>query len=394
MLYSDYYNENSVLFKGFIVKSFKENSNGDYEAHIELPIKEQICPYCNHKTSYIKDYRIQNIKDLSLIGRPLFIFLRKTRYYCPCCNHSFTESNPLIRRYQHFTDRFYKYIYKELRYKQSYKLVAEKLGVSLTSVIRWFDNISFSKAELPECFSIDEFRGNANNEKFQCNITDPVKHKVLDILPSRRLEELCAHFTKYPLEERLKVKLISMDMSNLFRSAAHILFPNAKIVVDKFHVIRQILWSLENVRKRIQKQFHKDRRKWFKNSKALLLKPSNKLSIEDKLVRNRMLAASYELERAYVLKERFYRLFRNKTKEEAKKYLQSWLLMAANFKIPEFKHCVTTFTRWADEITNIVKYKITNAYTEGVNNKIKVLKRISFGVRNFERFRNRILYLS
>lgn len=107
-----------------------------------------------------------------------------------------------------------------------------------------------------------------------------------------------------------------------------------------------------------------------------------------------MLAASYELERAYVLKERFCNLFRNKTKEEAKKYLQSWLLIAANFKIPEFKHCITTFTKWADEIANIIKYKITNAYTEGINNKIKVLKRISFGVRNFERFRNRILYLN
>ena len=67
--------------------------------------------------------------------------------------------------------------------------------------------------------------------------------------------------------------------------------------------------------------------------------------------------------------------------------------MAANFNIHEFKHCITTFTKWADEIANIVKYKITNAYTEGFNNKIKVLKRISFGVRNFERFRNRILYL-
>ncbi len=394
MLYSRYnYNLDNGLFKGFMVESFEEISNGNYEAHIMLPIQEQICPHCGHKTSYVKDYRIQVIREILVSDRTMFIHLRKRRYYCPYCKHSFTESNPLISRYQHFPDRFRQYIYQELRHKQSYKLISERTSISSSTIMRWFDNVSFPKAKLPKCFSIDEFRGNAGNEKFQCNVTDPVKRKVLDILPSRRLEELCRHFGQYPLKERLKVELVSMDMSGLFKSAVNILFPNAKIVVDKFHVIRQVLWSLENVRKRIQKRFYKQHRKFIKNSKKFLLKQEYKLDSEEVLIRNRILASSYELERAYVLKEEFYKLFKVKTKEEAKNQLQNWLIMAANFNIHEFKHCITTFTKWADEIANIVKYKITNAYTEGFNNKIKVLKRISFGVRNFERFRNRILYL-
>ena len=60
---------------------------------------------------------------------------------------------------------------------------------------------------------------------------------------------------------------------------------------------------------------------------------------------------------------------------------------------PEFKHCITTFTNWRTEIANIVGATISNGFIEGSNNKIKVLKRISFGVQNFERFRNRILNL-
>lgn len=106
-----------------------------------------------------------------------------------------------------------------------------------------------------------------------------------------------------------------------------------------------------------------------------------------------MLAASHELEQAHILKERFYSIFKVKTQFEAKNELQNWFFLAEEFNLPEFKHCITTFTKWSNEITRIVEHKISNGYTEGTNNKIKVIKRISFGVRNFERFRNRILYL-
>lgn len=198
---------------------------------------------------------------------------------------------------------------------------------------------------------------------------------------------------EYPYKERAEVKKIVMDLSTLFRSVAKTIFPEAKIVADKFHVIRVVTNSMENVRKRIQKEFHATKRKWFKRSRYLLLKSEYKLTDEDKIELSRMLNSSMELEKAYVLKERFYKIFRQKTRAEAKKELRDWLLLAAQLAIPEFKHCVTTFTNWRTEIANIIDESVSNGFIEGSNNKIKVLKRISYGVRNFERFRNRILYL-
>lgn len=358
-----------------------------------MPKTDHICPYYGHSTSYIKDYRIQIVKDAQILGKDVFLHIRKRRYLCKHCGHSFTEDNPLVHRYQHFTSRFYLLTYKEFREMQPFKIVSKRFGVSVTSIIRWFDKINYGIPEVPECFSIDEFKGNANNEKFQCNVTNPVKHKVLDILPSRNVESLCRHFLKYPLAERANVKNVVMDLSTVFRSAVNLLFPNAKIIADKFHVIRLVTWSMEAVRKRIQKQFHQQRRKWFKRSKKILLEPEVKLSVEDKLILDRMLAASHELEHAHILKERFYDIFKAKTQFEAKNELQNWFFLAEEFNLPEFKHCITTFTKWSNEITRIVEYKLTNGYTEGTNNKIKIIKRISFGVRNFKRFRNRILYL-
>ena len=390
----DNYTQDLPLFKGVSVKYFRENEeSGNLEAFIEMPVKEHRCPHCGHITTYVKDYRLQTVKDLTVAGNPLIVTVRKRRYICKECNSTFTENNPYIKRYCHFPQRFYFESIKETLSLQSFTSIARRVGVSVSSVIRWFDNINYPKAKLPSCIAIDEFKGNAGDEKFQCNLSNPVKHKIIDILPSRNSEDLCKHFLEYPYEERAKVKKVVMDLSTLFHSLAKQLFPEAKIIADKFHVIRVVINSLENVRKRIQKEFHDAKRKWFKRSRQLLLKPEYKLTDEDKIELNRMLNSSSELEKAWILKERFYEIFRKDTRTEAKKELRDWLLLANQLSIPEFQHCITTFTNWSTEIANIVGENISNGFIEGSNNKIKVLKRISFGVQNFRRFRNRILNL-
>lgn len=390
----DNYTQDLPIFKGVTVKYFRENEeNGNLEAFIEMPVKEHRCPHCGHTTTYIKDYRLQTVKDLTVAGKPLIVTVRKRRYICKECNSTFTENNPYIKRYCHFPQRFYFESIKETLTLQSFTSIARKVGVSVSSIIRWFDNINYPKAELPSCIAIDEFKGNADGEKFQCNLSDPVKHKIIDILPNRDSEDLCKHFLEYTYDERAKVKKVVMDLSTLFRSVAKQLFPEAKIIADKFHVIRVVINSLENVRKRIQKEFHDTKRKWFKRSRRLLLKQEYKLTDEDKIELNRMLNSSRELEKAWLLKEKFYEFFRKETRTEAKRELRDWLLLANQLSVPEFQHCITTFTNWSTEIANIVGENISNGFIEGSNNKIKVLKRISFGVQNFRRFRNRILSL-
>lgn len=390
----DNYTQDLPIFKGVTVKYFRESEdNNSYEAFIEMPVKEHHCPHCGYITTYIKDYRLQKVKDLSLAGKPLKVTISKRRYICKNCNSTFTENNPYIKRYCHFPQRFYFEAIKETFNLQSFSAIARRFGTSVTSIIRWFDNINYPKAELPSCIAIDEFKGNAGSEKFQCNFADPVKHKIIDILPNRDSEDLCKYFLDYPYEKRAKVKKVVMDLSTLFRSVAKKIFPEAKIIADKFHVIRIVTNSLENTRKRIQKEFHDAKRKWFKRSRRLLLKPEYKLTDEDKIELNRMLNSSRELEKAWLLKELFHEIFKEKERKAAKRQLRDWLLLAAELSVPEFKHCIITFTNWSTEIANIVSENISNGFIEGSNNKIKVLKRISFGFQNFRRLRNRILSL-
>lgn len=169
-------------------------------------------------------------------------------------------------------------------------------------------------------------------------------------------------------------------------------FKNATLITDKYHWIRQALWALENVRKRIQKQLGKEKRIYFKHSRKLLLKRFDELSDEHKKQVLVMIDLSPDLSTAYFLKEQLYKyVIDAENQETALKELNIWIEDAKESEIPEFRNVITAYTNWKKSIINSCCQPITNGFTEGCNNKIKVLKRNAYGYRNFDRFRKRIL---
>ena len=391
MLYSDFIEELTGL-KDLIVKKVK-NVYGQQHIYAVMHKRIHVCPACGNNTSKVHDYRIQTIKDISSYGQTTFIHLRKRRHVCPVCGKRFYEEVGFLPRYHRMTNRLYAYILEQFHDVLSMKYIAGRCNVSITTIMRIFNMVQYPRPKLPEVLSIDEFRGNADGEKFQCILTDPRNRKVVDVLGKRRAEDLYAYFMYFDKSERNQVKYVSMDMSTLFRSVVKTCFPEAKIVADKYHVVRQVTFSLDHVRKKIQKEFSKDRRLHFKHSRHILLKPSNSLTEDERDRLSVMLQASEYLREAYLRKMEFEKVTKCKTKGSAKKELAKWIVLTQNSGIEEYKTSCMTFIKWADEIAEAFGTNITNGYTEGVNNKIKVLKRVSFGVRNFSRFRNRILHI-
>jgi transposase len=269
--------------------------------------------------------------------------------------------------------------------------IAEKYNISSSTAIRYFDCIDYYCKELPEVLSIDEFKGNAGGEKYQSIVTDPQNRKVLDILPNRFEGDLIRYFKHFPNRDR--VKYFVSDMNPHFKSVAKICFPTAKIVADRYHVTRQAIWAMENVRKTEQKRLSMRFRIYFKRSKSLLNRPISKLTTTEKEQLALMFEISPKLAAAYKLKIAFLKIMHSDSKT-AKSLLSQWLFDAENSGLTEFKSCVTAYQNWFEEILNALDVPWSNGFTEGCNNKTKVLKRVCFGVRNFSRFRNRILHLS
>ncbi len=136
-----------------------------------------------------------------------------------------------------------------VRDERSFTSVAKEVNLSVSTVIRIFDKISYPKAKLSTALSIDEFKGNTWGEKYQCILTDPINKVVLDILPERYAYYLTDYFQKFPLNERKQVRYFVSDMWKTFAETSSVWFKNATQIVDKYHWIRQAIWAFENVRK-------------------------------------------------------------------------------------------------------------------------------------------------
>jgi len=105
-----------------------------------------------------------------------------------------------------------------------------------------------SLLELPETLGINEFKGNTNKTKYHCILTDVQASTPVDILSNRTEASLIHHFRKYQNTVRLEnVKFIVIDMWRTYYIVLRQIFPNAIILIDRFHFVQQAVWSLENV---------------------------------------------------------------------------------------------------------------------------------------------------
>ena len=391
MLYTD--NTTKLLdLQEFEVEKIEETEK-EKRIFGKLHRHDQYCPCCGAATGTIHDYRLQKIKDLTILGKRCVIMLKKRRYRCNECGKRFYERNEFVGRYQRMTKRLIANIIAKLNDVCTYTSVAKEADISTTTVQRIFDNVNYPHInEMPEVLAIDEFKGNASGEKYQCILTDPKNKMVLDILPTRFENDLISYFRKYGEEQRRNVKFFVSDMWKPYFRMADNWFDNATKIVDKYHWIRQAIWAFERVRKKAQKSLDDSMRKYFKRSRSLLIKHFDGLNDADKQAVNIMLSYSADIRDAHCLKEKFFDVLQSNS-EQAGEELSHWIHIAEISSLEDFRYCARTLKSWFDGIVSSFAYSYTNGFTEGCNNKVKVLKRNAYGFRNFRRFRNRILHI-
>ena len=383
------YSAELLKMEGVQIEKIEETQE-EIIMQVSLERTEQTCKRCGAESDRVHDYRIRQVRDLELRGKPLRLLYRQRRYVCPVCGKRFSEANDFVGRYMRFTHRTGEKIMGLLRRRSSMKDIARDTGTSVSGVQRVLKMMPVSKPQrLPEAISFDEFKGNTGGERFQCIVTDPLNRRVFDILPARTVGAIQDYLLSFP--NRDDVKYVVMDMNRGFRDAARTFLPNAQIVIDRFHVVRYCTEAMENVRRSFQTALPKDQRRYFKRSRKLLLAHRNKLSDEDRAAVDVMLRFSDRLMQAYALKEAFYDFMDAPDRATASKRLEYWLDACDRLRIPEFAACRRMLVNWKPYILNAFDFHLSNGFTEGCNNAIKVLKRLAFGFRNFRRFRARIL---
>lgn len=370
-----------------------EESGNELTVKVEMPRAEHICPCCGKLTDQIHDYRNRTVNAGTLNHKHVTVIYRRRRYVCSECGKRFPEENGFVGRYQRMSKAVIANIINSLADMVSFKHVARENRISAQTAMRTFSPVKFPRPKhLPEALGIDEFRGNANRIKYQLILTDLTTGKPIDILPNRYESTITRYFMQYSREERDKVKVFVSDMFREYDRIGKELFHNAVRVIDRYHWVRQLIWAFENIRKREQKRLGKARQKYFKRSKNLLTKRFNELSPDNRQAVLRMLELSSDLSTAHYYKERLLSIRDIEDTNEKIKRLHEITDSMKYSGITELEKCADSYSNWFPNIVNSLKCTYSNGITEGCNNKIKVLKRIAFGFRNYDIFRSRILH--
>ena len=362
------------------------------ELWISCPVKQHTCPCCKHSTSRIHDYYLRSFNHIKVSRRATKIYYNQRRYLCTNCGKRFAENNSFVEKFYRHSNSVVNSVFDELTDMRNFSQIGKDNNMSAQNVIRLmgkFMPIFHNTTHLPEAIGIDEFRGNAGGDKFQVAITDLKKHKVIDVI-SARSEEALIHFFKN-ITNAAQVKLVTMDLSMFFKNIIQEPFPNAKIVADTFHFTRLMHWALDNVRKNVQKALPKDMRLYFKHSKSVLHKRISDLNVDQYQQLCRMLDYDENLRWAYSIVQKLFEIIDEKNPDKKQLLFKEFMTYSSNCNLPEFNKHLKTFFKWHKYIINSFYTNYSNGITEGLNTKIKTLKRISFGFRNFRNFRLRIL---
>ena len=387
--------KNLLDLKDVIVKNIK-NLKDKVEIYIELPVKEHICPSCGCSTTNIHDYYTQTIKDIPIYFKPTNLIYHKRRYECKNCGKKFFENNSIISKYQRRTTRLTAFVVDKLRDLSSQSDVSKQTNISPSVISKMLPYLAVTNSTLPRVLCIDEFKGNTGNYKYQVALIDGETHEVVDILECRQKHSLCEYFKKFPQEQLDNVKYFVSDLWETYKDIAFTYFRKAKIIAHHFHFARYACNTVNDIRISVQKNLPKNQRKYFKHSRKLLLSRQCNLTDEQKDELSYILINySEDLRIAYREKELLLDIIHSNDDFETKsKSFSDWVKRNLESPVIQLQECAKTYQHWYTEIKNSLEVPYSNGATEGFNNKIKVLKRVSFGMRSFKNFKARILLLN
>ena len=387
--------KNLLNLKELNLKKIK-NSKNCVEVYAELPISEQICPCCGCSTSKIHDHYTQKIKDIPIQFKPTTIFLKKTRYECKNCGKSFYPKNDFIAKYKRKSKRLVYYIVDQLKNNIAASTIAKSLNIDVGFISKMLPYLSVTNSTLPRVLCIDEFKGNSGKYKYQVALLDGETHKIIDILECRHKHFLCDYFKKFPTEQLDNVKYLVTDLWESYKDIGMTYFRKAKVVADHFHWARYACNALDKIRIEVQNNLPKSERKYFKHSRHLLL--SRKCKIKENRydeLENMLINYSENLRIAYREKECLLDIIHSTESSETKKnQFIEWVKRNLESSVPQLVECAKTYQNWAYEIKNSLEVPYSNGPIEGTNNKIKALKRVTFGMTKFDNFKARILLLN
>jgi transposase len=380
---------------GYAIEPDRSDTIVHLFCHLTLDVG--ICPHCQAVSSQIKQYKDRCVRDHDIWGKRTFLHFQIRRFDCPACGLRFTEELATIGWRRRQTKRFEQAVYQQCL-RSSKKETAEQFQLSQTTVAGifqyWAKRQQRAAADRPavRVLGIDEIALKKRHKQYALVLSDLERHCVLAILPTREQTTLIDWLKGLTPAEKRAIRVVSMDMWRPYRAVVEKYLPQADIVADRFHVMKQLNEQLSKARRQIQRQAYKTTQAALKGCRWLLVRNGNTLTSEQQQQLQVALAADADLRTAYLLKEEFSLIFeRIQDQERARRFLRAWVFKVQQSNNRYLLDFVKTLHNWWQQILNYFDERITNGFVEGMNRVIRAIIWRACGYRNFDNFKLQIL---
>ncbi len=397
------YEEITALLGGWpgyrLVEVRREEAGSEHEAPrilltLEpLPGEPRCCGRCGAVVAEIHDITPREVRDLPILEAETWLILPRARLKCPRCGPT-VEAVLWLDRYQRMTKRFAESVAR-LAYILPIKQVAAHFQLSWDTV-KAIDRAALATrvgpVDLGEVrqIAIDEF-AIQKGHRYATSVVDPLTSKVLWIGRGRGREDIRRFFEQLGPAGCARIDVVVMDMSEAYELETRAHCPQAAIVYDLFHVVakygREVVDRVRvdetnRVARAGNKYGTRDRRRVIKGTRWLLLRNAKNLRPDERVRLKQLLAVNRRLWVVYVLKDALKELWRYRYAGAARRAWNEWYGWAVRSRIPALVQFARNLKRKLPGILAHCRYPLHTSVLEGINNKIKVIKRMAYGFRD------------
>ena len=367
-----------------------EETDHDYHITAEVSVSPLSCDYCRsvHLNGHGRNEQV--IRDLPMHGKRVGIYVNNRRWRCQSCGKTVMGQLPATNAKREMTERLVRWIGQQ-SLRRTYASIADEVGVDEKTVRNIFrDYINELEAEFrfetPKWMGIDEI----HLIKPRCVISNIRNNTIVNLLENRDKKTVINYL--YTLQGKEDVQYVAMDMWMPYRDAVLSVLPDAKIVIDKFHVVRMANNAVERVRKGLRSELTLKQKRGLMHDRFVLLKREHDLNDQERFLLDGWTLNYPALGLAYRLKEDFYGIYeQSSTVDEAMQRYETWHSSITPEVNDAYGDLTRAFKNWQPFILNYFEHPITNAYTESLNNLIRVMNRLGRGY-SFEALRAKILF--
>lgn len=382
-----------------------EMNEREISIQVEFSQHYSICHKCGQKaTEYVREGETLGLRHLPIFNRPVYLYLHTKRYRCLNCDDhpTTTQQGDWYDKEAHCTKAFAEYLLLEV-VNSTLADVERKHGISyevlrglITRYLR--GEVDWDEFNQLRVLGIDEIALKKGHQDYVTIVStrdEQDQPRLLAVIEGRKKEPLVAFLKTIPRKLRATVKEVCTDLNEGFINAVKEVLPQAELVADRFHVAKLYGNGFESVRKSemkfLKKTLEPEMYAVFKGSMWMLRKHRKDLTEEEEKILDLLFECSPDLRKAYDLREKLYQIFEAKqAKQSAQEAFRNWIVEVKRSSLTCFNSFITTLEERMNEISNYFNRRSSSGWVEGLNNKIKVLKRRCYGLTNIANFFRRL----